>query len=160
MKMKIKTILIGAGVLGVGWVLLKDKAADVTSKIDIGFQDIQFVDFWKNLVRLKLEIVTVMTVTNRNDFNIEVKAFDGDITYREESISKIKTDYAVVLESKVKQSIKFRFRTNILESAARVFLAFKDFKSIDGGRIIGTLTVKMKGVTVGIPYNEPTTINL
>ena len=116
MKMKIKTILIGAGVLGVGWVLLKDKAADVTSKIDIGFQDIQFVDFWKNLVRLKLEIVTVMTVTNRNDFNIEVKAFDGDITYREESISKIKQDYAVVLESKVKQSIKFRFRTNILKT--------------------------------------------
>ena len=158
--MKTKTILIAAGLLGVGWVLLKDKGAAIASNIDIGFQDIQFVDFWKNLVRLKLEIVTLMTVTNRNDFNIEVKAFDGDITYREESISKIKQDYAVTLEPRVMQSIKFRFRTNILESAARVFLAFKDFKSIDGGRIIGTLTVKMKGITVGIPYNEPTTINL
>ena len=158
--MKTKTILIAAGLLGVGWVLLKDKGAAIASNIDIGFQDIQFVDFWKNLVRLKLEIVTVMTVTNRNDFNIEVKAFDGDITYREESISKIKQDYAVTLEPRVMQSIKFRFRTNILESVARVFLAFKDFKSIDGGRIIGTLTVKLKGVTVGIPYNEPTTINL
>ncbi len=160
MTINLKTVLAVAVATGVGWVLLKDKADDVASKIDIGFQDIQFVDFWKNLVKLKLEIVTVMTVTNRNNFNIGVKGFDGDITYREESISKIKQDYAVVLESQIKQSIKFRFRTNILESAARVFLAFKDFKSIDGGRIIGTLTVKMKGVTVGIPYNEPTTINL
>ena len=133
MKINFKTVLVVGSVVGVGWVLFKDKAADVSSKIDIGFQDIQFVDFWKNLVRLKLEIVTVMTVTNRNGFNIEVKAFDGDITYREESISKIKTDYAVTLEPRVMQSIKFRFKTNILESAARIFLAFKDFKSIDGG---------------------------
>ena len=158
--MKTKRILAVGAVCGLGWLILKMKGDKIAANVAIKFQGIQFVSFWKNLLKLKLEIVTVMTVTNKNDFPIEVIGFDGDITFREESISKIKTDYAVTLEPRVMQAIKFRFKTNIVESAARVFLAFKDYKSIDGGRIVGTLTVKLKGVTVGLPYNEPTTISL
>ena len=154
-----KMLVIGAGLIVTGAVV-KSWADTVASKVQLSFSGFKFEDFWANIRRFQIVCVSTFRLNNLNTFPITVANFTGALSYKEAPVTKIKLDKAITLQTNAPQTIAFRFTSNIPQAIARVFLAVVDKKSVDGGRMKGTLRIRVKGLTVPVPYNEPIQFNL
>ena len=136
-------------------------SSKITGNLRYGFKSLRFINFWENIVKLKIELETIMTIENLNTVVIEVESFKGHLTYREEKIAQLIQDIPVVLKPKTRQPIRFVFKSNLLAAAAKLYLAFTgDIKRIEGSRIKGDLYVAMEGIPFIFPYDEAVTIDL
>ena len=154
-----KIAIIGAGLIVTGFAV-KSWVDTVASNVQLSFSGFRFENFWQNIRRFQIVCVSTFTLNNLNTFPITVANFQGALSYKEAPVTEIKLDKAITLQTNAPQTLAFRFTSNIPQAIARVFLAFVDKKSVDGGRMKGTLTVQLKGLSLAVPYNEPIVFNL
>lgn len=151
------------GIASIAYYALGSISKNIADNIKFAFKKVRFINFWANLLRGSLIAEIDFVVENRNDIEIEVLSFNGDLTFRNQSLTTIEQKFAVTLKAKTRQPFKFEVKTQILETIASLFLAIKGKirnGALEGGRVKGTLRVKIKGVALTIPYDEPTTFNI
>jgi hypothetical protein len=152
------------GIAAIAYGALGYFSKSIAENIKFAFKSIHFQNFWANILRGLIIADMEFWVENRNTIEIEVISFMGDVTFRDQSLTTIEQQLAVVLKSKTRQPFKLGIKTNVLETIASLFLALRgkltNRKAIEGGRVKGTLKVKIEGVPVTIPYDEPTTFNI
>jgi LEA14-like dessication related protein len=152
------------GIAAIAYTALGYVSKSIADNIKFAFKSIHFKAFWANLLRGVIVADMEFWVENRNSIEIEVLSFAGDLTFRDQTLTTIQQKLAVTLKTKTRQTFKLSINTNVLETIASLFLALKgkinNRKAIEGGRVKGTLKVKIEGVPVTIPYDEPTTFNI
>ena len=154
-------VLKYVGVVAIVYVLSKGVSKEIIRNINYSFTRLRLVNFWQNIKRLKVELEVGMTIENTNDVVIEVGSFDGYLTYKEEQLVRIIQNIAVILEPRVRQPLKFTMKTDLIGAAAKMYLAVTgDKKRIEGCRIKGDLRVKIEGIPLFFPYDEPVSIDL
>ena len=154
-------VLKYVGVAAIVYFLGKGVAKEITRNINYSFTSLRLVNFWQNIKRLKVELEVGMTVENTNDVLIVVGSFDGNLTYKEEKLVRLVQNIAVILKPRVRQPLKFTLKTDLIGAAAKLYLAMTDDrKRIEGCRIVGNLKVKIEGIPLSFPYDEPVTIDL
>lgn len=161
--MKAGSIFKYIGIASIAYYALGNISKNIADNIKFAFKKIHFKDFWANLLRGSLVAEIDFVVENRNNIKIEVISFDGDVTFRNQSLTNIEQKFAVTLNAKTRQPFKFTVKTQILETIASLFLAIKGKirnGTLEGGRVKGTLKVKIEGVPLTIPYDEPTSFNI
>jgi hypothetical protein len=152
------------GIAAIGYYGISALSNSIANNIKFAFKSIHFQNFWANILRGVIIADIDFWVENRNSIEIEVISFNGDVTFRDQTLTTIEQKLAVTLKAKTRQPFKFGVKTNILETIASLFLALRgklnNRKAIEGGRVKGTLKVKIEGVPLTLPYDEPTTFNL
>jgi hypothetical protein len=146
-------------------VLIYAVATAVSSKlannIKYGFQSLRFVDFWQNIAKLRIMMETVLTIENNNTVIIEITQFDGHLVHKDEKLVRLTQTIPVIIKPKTRQPIRFTFKADLLEAAAKLYLAMSDNKTrIVGTRIVGNLYLVVDGVPFMYPYNEVVAIDL
>ena len=156
-------ILKIVGIVAVGVFAVKVLGERITNNIEFGFEDVKFIDFWQNLIKLKIHATPVFYIVNKNDIAIEVSGFKGTLNLIGEKMANINLDKAVEIPSKKRATIQFAIKANLLEAAARAFLALKakgQTNVLGSARIIGTLKGRIDGIPFALPYDQAVALEI
>ena len=156
-------ILKIVGIVAVVGFAVKALGERITNNIEFGFEDVKFIDFWQNLIKLKIHATPIFYIVNKNDIAIELASFRGTLNLIGEKMANIDLVGAAEIPAKKRVTIKFTIKANLLEAAARAFLALKSKAQtnvLGSTRIIGTLKGRIDGIPFALPYDQTVALDI